>query len=196
MGQYYRIVNVSRKEYLDPLKFGDGLKLVELSCGYSLTLSGLCVLLADGNGRGGGDFPDDLPFEGEWIGRWANCRIVVAGDYADDCKFVPLEDLHEFFARMPDAKDHLARYKRIGPNLYEVAKVVYRDISEYVLATLLQDRYLREDILRKVARLVRLYGGPEAAREDSFITAVNRAFEIRGESLDLWQILLQHGGGE
>lgn len=55
MGQYYYIVNLDKKEYLHPHRFGDGLKLLEMACSSSGVLAGLSILLADGNGRGGGD---------------------------------------------------------------------------------------------------------------------------------------------
>jgi hypothetical protein len=43
------------------------------------SLSALAVLLADGNGRGGGDLHSENPI----VGSWKFDRIVVAGDYAD-----------------------------------------------------------------------------------------------------------------
>jgi len=55
MGQYYRIVNLDKKEYLSPYPFGEGAKLLEFGTGRGTLLLALAVLLADGNGRGGGD---------------------------------------------------------------------------------------------------------------------------------------------
>lgn len=46
MGQYYRIVNVDRQEYLDPCLMGGGLKLPELMHG-GHALTGLALLLSD-----------------------------------------------------------------------------------------------------------------------------------------------------
>ena len=85
MGQYYYIVNCDKKQYLHPHKFGDGLKLLEFGCSSDGTMTGLAVLLADGNGRGGGDLHSKNPI----IGSWAGDRIVIAGDYADPGKFIP-----------------------------------------------------------------------------------------------------------
>lgn len=79
MGQYYVIVNLDKKQFLHPHRFGDGLKLREFGASGEGTMMGLSVLLSDGNGRGGGDLPSDNPI----IGSWARDRIVVAGDYAD-----------------------------------------------------------------------------------------------------------------
>ena len=83
MGQYYRTVNLDKKQYLHPHKFDDGLKLMEFASSSCGTLRALAILLADGNGRGGGD----LRSEDELVGSWAGDRIVITGDYADVGKF-------------------------------------------------------------------------------------------------------------
>jgi hypothetical protein len=49
MGQYYRIVNIKKKQYITPHTFGDGAKLMEFSMSASGVLAGLAILLADGN---------------------------------------------------------------------------------------------------------------------------------------------------
>jgi hypothetical protein len=55
MGQYHLVVNLDRKEFIHPHRFGDGLKLLEFGCSADGTLTGLAILLACSNGRGGGD---------------------------------------------------------------------------------------------------------------------------------------------
>ena len=80
MGQYYKVVNLDKKEYLHPHKFDDGMKLLEFGCSREGTMTGLSILLAEGNGRGGGDLHSDNPI----IGSWARDRIAVVGDYADN----------------------------------------------------------------------------------------------------------------
>jgi hypothetical protein len=79
MGQYYKIANLDKKQYLHPHRCGDGLKLMEFSLGSCGTMSALAILLADGNGRGGGDLRSDA----EIIGSWSGDRITIVGDYAD-----------------------------------------------------------------------------------------------------------------
>ena len=64
MGQYYKIVNVKKKQYLTPHTFGDGAKLMEFGMSANGVLAGLAILLADGNGRGGGDLNSDNPIVG------------------------------------------------------------------------------------------------------------------------------------
>ena len=89
MGQYYKIVNLDKKEYLWPHDCDDGAKLTEF--GNGPTMLCLAALLADGNNRGSGDIPSDNPI----IGSWAGDRIVIAGDYADPGKFIAPEDAEQ-----------------------------------------------------------------------------------------------------
>ena len=119
MGQYYKIVNVKKKQYITPHTFGDGAKLMEFSMSRNGVLSGLSILLADGNGRGGGDLGSDNPI----VGSWAGDNIVIAGDYADEGKFVS------------------------NPNatLYNVATNEGEDISLKVLDALFDDTWFFED---------------------------------------------------
>ena len=115
MGQYYKIVNIKKKQYITPHTFGDGAKLMEFSMSASGVLAGLAILLADGNGRGGGD----LHSENDIVGSWAGDNIVVAGDYADEGKFV----------------------KEADRNLYCLATNEGEDISVKVLEALFDDQY-------------------------------------------------------
>ena len=115
MGQYYKIVNIKKKQYITPHTFGDGSKLMEFSMSANGVLAGLAILLADGNGRGGGD----LGSKNDIVGSWAGDNIVVAGDYADEGKFV----------KEPDQ------------TLYEVASSEGEDISIKVLDALFDDQY-------------------------------------------------------
>jgi hypothetical protein len=115
MGQYYKIVNIKKKQYITPHTFGDGAKLMEFSMSASGVLAGLAILLADGNGRGGGDLNSD----NDIVGSWAGDNIVIAGDYADTGKFV----------------------KEAEENLYSVATNEGEDISVKVLEALFDDKY-------------------------------------------------------
>ena len=115
MGQYYKIVNIKKKQYISPHTFGDGSKLMEFSMSANGVLAGLAILLADGNGRGGGD----LGSKNDIVGSWSGDNIVVAGDYADAGKFV----------KEPDQ------------TLYELAGSEGEDISIKVLDALFDDSY-------------------------------------------------------
>jgi len=80
MGQYHKIVNLDKKEFLNPFAFDDGLKLLEFGSSGNGTMKALAVLLSNSPNRGGGDLRSD---DTEWYGRWAADRIVIAGDYAE-----------------------------------------------------------------------------------------------------------------
>ena len=80
MGQYYKVINKTKKEYLTPYTFGNGAKLMEFTSTGVGILQGLSILLANGNGRGGGDLSSHSPL----IGSWSGDSISIEGDYADD----------------------------------------------------------------------------------------------------------------
>lgn len=158
MGQYYKVVNLDKRQYLNPHKFGAGLKLMEFSGQGDSIMQAVAILLASGNGRGGGDLhSEDHDPEGI-VGSWAGDRIVVAGDYMDEWLMVP-EDLKgkEYddedtdivagrlktvykkqrfgFREKPrdkDApKDALPEY--YGETLYSAASAFFEDISDKII---------------------------------------------------------------
>lgn len=93
MGQYHKLYNLDKKEYVHAHRIGNGLKLME-QCGFEKsTATGLWLLLANSNGRGGGDAQQH-----PMVGRWAGDRILVQGDYAEstDSAYVSEADLAEF----------------------------------------------------------------------------------------------------
>lgn len=129
MGQYYFICNLDKREYIHPHKFDDGLKLLEFGMSSGGTMMGLAALLADGNGRGGGDLRVTHPI----IGSWAGDRIVIAGDYADPGytplpETLPHEILLRHFDTIESADDNF--------NLFSYADAFYKDISEDVIAAI------------------------------------------------------------
>jgi len=77
MGQYHKVYNVTKKELLHGHHLDNGLKLMEQVGWEKSTSSALFLLLANSNGRGGGDATPH-----PYIGRWAGDKIVVQGDYA------------------------------------------------------------------------------------------------------------------
>lgn len=118
MGQYYKVVNTTKKQVMIPHSFGSGAKLMEFSSDRMSIMQGLAILLADGNGRGGGDLRSENPI----IGSWAGDSIVVAGDYADEGKFVDDATM----------------------NLYLVSET-YEDISFKIIEVLCDDSCWRQD---------------------------------------------------
>ena len=93
MGQYHYIVNLDKREFINPHKLGVGLKACEQLTSAAGTAQALFVLLLCSNGRGGGDLGVTRGFDERIIGRWAGDRIAVVGDYAEDYDIkAPLHD--------------------------------------------------------------------------------------------------------
>lgn len=138
MGQYYKVVNLDKKQYLHPHNFGDGLKLMEFGGSGGGTMMALAVLLSDGNGQGGGDLHSNQKL----IGSWAGDRIVVVGDYAgNDEKY-----------GIVGAKED----KDSDPNsLYDIAENEFENISYKILDALTDDEYNRENFAERLV----MYGG-------------------------------------
>ena len=124
MGQYYTIINLDKKELLYPHMFGDGMKLMEMGCSSHGTLCALAILLADGNGRGGGDFDAEKSKYANLVGSWAGDRIVIAGDYGDDGKFGAPKD----------------------QNIHSFANDTFTDISDKVVILMSNDSDLKESL--------------------------------------------------
>lgn len=141
MGQYHYTVNLTKKEFLDPHKLGDGLKLLE-QCGWCPggTNDALHMLLACSSGRGGGDFRSGS----DWIGHWAGDQIAVVGDYAEDADLPKKFQAASIYGlcREPGAEDG-----------EQVRALLYRDITAELLPILEQEYeiiYYGEDFTRRV----------------------------------------------
>jgi hypothetical protein len=134
MGQYYKYVNLDKKEYLHPHRFGEGLKSGEWM--YSgMMPRALAVLLIDGDGRGGGDLRI-IEYAPDIIGRWAGDRIVISGDYSDHGKFIdsshpPLDEIHD------EVSESQIQEQNNLPNVYDLTHhESFKDISEMVILAL------------------------------------------------------------
>lgn len=109
MGQYWKVVNLDKHEFVDQYKVGAGAKLWEQLAAHPGTGAALIVLTAAmPETRGGGDFDLDSNWHGpertfpkhntspgpmpvdyqeiahRTIGRWAGDRIAIVGDYAEN----------------------------------------------------------------------------------------------------------------
>lgn len=94
MGQYWKPVNLTKKEYIDPHRLASGLKLWEQVAG-GMTGKALLVLLATmPERRGGGDLQED-PI----IGHWAGDKVTLVGDYSEDSDFpnspIPFSEVYD-----------------------------------------------------------------------------------------------------
>lgn len=105
MGQYHKAYNLTKKEFIHAHGIGNGLKLMEQIGFEGSTADAVFLLLANSNGRGGGDAePHSL------IGQWAGDQIVVQGDYAKDTDpgFLSEEELEGYENISEQVKEMLA----------------------------------------------------------------------------------------
>jgi hypothetical protein len=78
VGQYFRAVNVSKKEYVNPWDIGGIAKLWEWCANRA---SGIFpYLLRKSNESGGGDVHYRIP-NPKYAGRWAGDEVYLVGDY-------------------------------------------------------------------------------------------------------------------
>ena len=121
MGQYWYVVNLDKKEFVNPHRLGAGLKLWEQLANHPGTGAALVVLCAAmPERRGGGDFDLDENWHGpervdmstdgpmpeeypaiakRTIGRWAGDRIALVGDYAEDGDLAPEHKASTIYGR-------------------------------------------------------------------------------------------------
>lgn len=79
MGQYHKLVNLDKKEFVDPHGLGLGAKQYEHTGAFEGSLSdAMYVLTMSSPASGGGDFPMT-----DVSGRWCGDRVVILGDYTD-----------------------------------------------------------------------------------------------------------------
>ncbi|WP_182342664.1 hypothetical protein [Comamonas koreensis] len=105
MGQYHKVYNLDKREFIHPHRIDNGLKLLEQVGHMKSTSTALFLLLANSNGRGGGDAPKH-----ELIGSWAGDRVLIQGDYAheSDHGYVDPEELEAFTDISGDVNEILA----------------------------------------------------------------------------------------
>lgn len=76
MGQYHKLVNLDKQEFVDPHGLGLGSKQYEHT-GFDGSLAdAMYVLTMTSPAEGGGDFPMT-----EMSGRWVGDRVLIVGDY-------------------------------------------------------------------------------------------------------------------
>ena len=154
MGQYHKIVNIDKKQYVNPCTLGEGYKLLEFGCTGTGTMTGLAILLACSNGRGGGD----LYSNNNIIGSWAGDRLAIVGDYWEreeaEASGIPTWDM--LFAAH------------------------YEDISQEVAKALCDDAWIRSELLERAASYFDLvdwtwlFSAKEIAQKQAEIKAKSR----------------------
>ena len=156
MGQYYYVVNLDKKQYLCPHKFNDGAKLMEFGHSTEGTLLALTVLLADGNGRGGGDLHIEARQDmRKLLGSWAGDRIVIAGDYADPHNFLTEEEVNKIKAILEKQEHYQEHPECIESclNVYSACRFfVFEDISFEIIKILISANELEVETLEDLLR--------------------------------------------
>jgi len=153
MSQYYRIVNLDKKQYLHPHKFGEGTKLLEFGPSGNGTMFGLAILLLSGNNKSTGDLRSEKPI----IGSWAGDRIVIAGDYAEAYGFIPKNFRKKLYEQclkeqleVPSITKTQAKiYAKENCNIFNFACYFFQDISDQVIEALKNDAYFKEAIKKR-----------------------------------------------
>ncbi len=101
MGQYHKLVNLDRKEQVQPYNLGLGAKQYEQTGDNGSLSDALYLLVMTSPARGGGDwesFPD-------LSGRWAGDRVVVLGDYTEDGDLPGYENASKLYSQSDDWLD-------------------------------------------------------------------------------------------
>jgi len=156
VGQYWKVVNLDKREYVDPHRLGCGLKLWEQLANHPGTGAALVVLCAAmPETRGGGDLALDSDVSKRTIGRWAGNCIALVGDYSElkdlwlryDADLVyylcdTAENIRKFATHWTlhpwtDDPDEADEYEDKARRLLEAQP--YRDISDDVCAVIEQE---------------------------------------------------------
>jgi hypothetical protein len=77
MGQYYKLVNTTKREQISAWKFGGVAKFFEWLYNHQARV--LVWLLRTSDEGRGGDIPDWTKYQ--TLGRWAGDQITLIGDY-------------------------------------------------------------------------------------------------------------------
>lgn len=104
MGQYFTSVNLDTREYLSPLDYNQGSKLMEHSYIKNSFMGLICQLLMPGN-------------------QWHMNRIVWAGDYGEEGLFIN-EDEPSYKGELGNGK-----FNRMDYTLYHIASSIFNQIK-------------------------------------------------------------------
>jgi hypothetical protein len=128
MGQYFRVINKTKKELLNPHTFGSGLKIGEIISSRGEILQGLALLLAEGHI----EYKDSIPKPSTIIGRWQGDKITILGDSAYD------KEGNNIWDTMCDSKAEL--------------KKLWKDISSETYSVLLENSPIRDRKAKQIKK--------------------------------------------
>ena len=138
MGQYWKLINLDKKEYVNPHELGSGLKLIEQLGTFPGIGSAMIILTAAmPERRGGGDFYFNesskiYQIAKKTVGRWAGDRIALIGDYSEDgdMGIENPDKIYTLCITKEEYNDDEEYFKR--NKIYK--KDLYKDISDNVAA--------------------------------------------------------------
>ena len=116
MGQYHKLINITKKEFVVGYDIGILAKHYE-QIGFEGSMADVlyCLMIAQGDDRrGGGDVSGH-----KFIGRWAGDNVAIVGDYYDQHTDKP-----EYKA-LYDLVETDKHYKNISPSIRSMLRVVY-----------------------------------------------------------------------
>jgi hypothetical protein len=136
MGQYYTIINLTKKEYIRPHAFDDGAKIMEFGSSGDGTMYAFSLLMSSGYGQG-----CEEELESSLIGSWAGDNVIIAGDYSEPYKNIPQQDLGKvvFHCVVEElnreganetGKETLLNWAEQKSNVYTWAQLFCKDISD------------------------------------------------------------------
>ena len=117
MGQYHKLINIDKKEYVTGWDIGIFAKHLE-QVGYDGSMSDVLYILmiAQGNERRGGGDIDGHDIIGSWVGD----RVAVVGDYFDEEK-----DNTLFKGLYEKVETKNSGYKNISPAIRSMLPKVF-----------------------------------------------------------------------
>jgi len=101
MGQYHKLVNLDRKEQVQPYNLGLGAKQYEQTGENGSLSDALYLLVMTSPSRGGGDWESFPDLSGRWVGD----RVIVLGDYTEDEDLPAIPNAGKLYSQSYDWTD-------------------------------------------------------------------------------------------
>jgi len=116
MGQYHKLINITKKEYVVGYDIGILAKHYE-QIGFEGSMADVlyCLMIAQGDDRrGGGDVSGH-----KLIGHWAGDNVAIVGDYYTE------DTDSAFWKNLYDEVETDKHYKNISPSIRSMLRAVY-----------------------------------------------------------------------
>jgi hypothetical protein len=124
MGQYHKLINLDKREQVNPENLGLGAKQYEQTGTAGDFGDALYLLLMSSPNRGGGDW-DYFP---NLSGRWVGDRVIVLGDYTEDEDLPSYENASLLYSGSYDWLD-------ISEEVAEALAKVYKRLDDLLAIT-------------------------------------------------------------